>query len=412
MTPEQLSSAISAVAPVDTVLISISVKNRDPNLAAEIANATADQFGLVVSELEMRSIDIETPIKVSTVRRAVAPTEPISPKKSIYLLLGLLFGTSSGIAVASIRRLLDNTIKDEDDLHGLPLLGAIGYDSTAGEKPLISKLSRYSVRTEAFRTLRTNIKYVIPSIPAKVIAVTSALPNEGKSTSALNLAISISQGGNKVVLIEGDMRRPTVSTYMELDTKKLGLSHLLGLEKKLTLSVIQSQLEKTNVIGMDVICAGKVPSNPSELLGSKAFSVLVDELRAKYDYVIVDCPPLLPVTDAAVISTVSDGVLLIVHAGKTRKPEFLGSRAAIESVGSRILGVVLNKIPEDRKSYNYGYRYGYSKGYGKTYTSEQGSPYAPNADELYRIEREEFFERIAGRKFKDELLRESAKYDS
>jgi Mrp family chromosome partitioning ATPase len=118
------------------------------------------------------------------------------------------------------------------------------------------------------------------------------------------------------------------------------------------------------------------------------------------------------VTDAAVVSTVSDGVLLIIHAGKTRKPEFLGSRAAIESIGSRILGVVLNKIPEDRKSYNYGYRYGYSKGYGKSYTSEQGTVYAPNSEELFRLERDEFFERVAGKRFKEELLRETSKYDS
>ncbi len=412
MTPEQLSSEISATAPLDTVLISISATNRDPTLAAAIANATADQFGEVVRELEMRSIDLETPIKVSTVRRAIAPTDPFSPKKSIYLLLGLLFGFASGIAVASIRRMLDNTIKDEDDLLGLPLLGAIGFDATAEEKPLISKLSRYAIRTESFRTLRTNIKYVIPSIPAKVIAVTSALPNEGKSTTALNLSISIAQGGNRVIIVESDMRRPTISTYLDLNSSKLGLSHILGLDKKLTFNAIHTQIEKSSVSGLDVLCAGRIPSNPSELLGSSNFVSVIELLRSKYEYVIVDCPPLLPVTDAAVVSTVSDGVLLIIHAGKTRKPEFLGSRAAIESIGSRILGVVLNKIPEDRKSYNYGYRYGYSKGYGKSYTSEQGTVYAPNSEELFRLERDEFFERVAGKRFKEELLRETSKYDS
>ena len=411
ITPEQLSSQISAVAPLDTVLISISVIDKDASVAAAIANATADQFGQVVSNLEMKSKDSDTPIKVSTVRRAVAPTSPVSPNKSIYLLLGLLFGFASGIAIASIRRMLDNTIKDEDDLHGLPLLGAIGYDAAAEEKPLISKLGRYAVRTEAFRTLRTNIKYVIPSIPAKVIAVTSALPNEGKTTTALNLAISIAQGGNRVIIVESDMRRPTILNYLEINSRKLGLSHILGLKKKITSSVIQGQIEKSTVIGLDILCAGKVPSNPSELLGSSNFISVMDRLRSKYEYVIVDCPPLLPVTDAAIVSTVSDGVMLIVHAGKTRKPEFLGSRAAIESVGARILGVVLNKIPEDRKSYNYGYRYGYSKSYGKTSASEQGTVYAPNPDELFRLEREEFFERIAGKRFKEELKRETRSYD-
>jgi capsular exopolysaccharide synthesis family protein len=208
------------------------------------------------------------------------------------------------------------------------------------------------------------------------------------------------------------MRRPTISKYLEINSSKLGLSHILGLKKKITFSVIQSQIQKSTVIGFDILCAGKVPSNPSELLGSSNFISVMDRLRSKYEYVIVDCPPLLPVTDAAIVSTVSDGVMLIVHAGKTRKPEFLGSRAAIESVGARILGVVLNKIPEDRKSYNYGYRYGYSKSYGKTSAPEQGTVYAPNPDELFRLEREEFFERIAGKRFKEELKRESSRYDS
>ena len=411
ITPEQLSSEISATAPLDTVLISISVTNENAKYAADIANATADQFGQVVSELEMRSIDLETPIKVSTVRRAEVPTAPFSPKLSIYLLLGLLFGFASGIAIATIRKMLDTTIKDEDDLFGFPLLAAISFDITADEKPLISKLSRYAIRTESFRTLRTNIKYVIPSIPAKVIAVTSALPNEGKTTTSINLAISLAQGGNRVILVETDLRRPTISNYMEIPTKKGGVSHILSSNKRIALPLIQSQIEKTDVKGLDVIFAGKIPSNPSELLGSANFSSVVDVLRKRYEYVIFDCPPLLPVTDAAVVSTNSDGVLLIVHAGKTRKPEFLGARAAIETVGSRILGIVLNKIPEDQKSYNYGYRYGYSKAYGKTYSSKDNSVYAPHPDEMYRLEREEFFERIAGKKFKDELLEESSKYD-
>ena len=120
----------------------------------------------------------------------------------------------------------------------------------------------------------------------------------------------------------------------------------------------------------------------------------------------------MPVTDAAVVATVTDGVLLVIHAGKTRKPELLGSRAAIESVSARILGVVLNKIPEQRNSYKYGYRYRYNKGYGKNSSDQTTGTYLPSKDEVYRLEREEFFERIAGKKFKEELRSESAKYDN
>ena len=410
MSTEELSSKISAVAPADTVLITISVTDSDASRAADIANATADEFGKYVGSLENQSGDLAAPIKVSVVRRAVVPGAPFSPVKSIYILLGLLFGFAIGLAIALTRKLLDTSIKNEDDLLGLPLLAAISYDSDAEEKPLISKLSRYALRTEAFRTLRTNIKYIIPNAPAKVVAVTSALPMEGKSTTATNLAISLAQGGARVVLVEADMRRPSISSYLELSSKKPGLSQLLSSEISLSIRKIKTGIEATEIKGLHVLMAGPVPGNPSELLGSGNFIELVGHLRKNYEYVIMDSPPLLPVTDAAIVSTISDGVLLVVHAGKTRKTELMGSRAAVESIGSKILGVVLNKIPLQRGSSHYGYRYGYSSGYGKTSSAQ--NIYLPSPDEMYRLEREEFFERIAGKKFKAELRAETAKYDS
>jgi non-specific protein-tyrosine kinase len=408
---QELSAKISAVAPPDTVLISITVVDSNPKQAADIANATADQFGKYIRTLENQVGDNQTPIKVSMVRSASIPGSPFSPIRNIYILLGLGFGFGIGLGIAMLRKLFDNSIKNQDDLFGLPLLAAIMFDVTASEKPLISSLSRYAVRTEAFRTLRTNIKYVVPSARAKVIAVSSALPNEGKTTTATNLAISLAQGGNRVVIVEADMRRPNVGKYLEINSKKGGLSHLLQKTGAISLRVIKEQIEKVDVKGLEILCAGTIPSNPSELLGSGNFQDLIDILRRNYEFVIVDCPPLLPVTDAAVVATVTDGVLLVIHAGKTKKPELLGSRAAIESVSSRILGVVLNKIPEQKNSYKYGYRYGYSKGYGKNSSDQTTGTYLPSKDEVYRLEREEFFERIAGKKFKEELRKESAIYD-
>jgi capsular exopolysaccharide synthesis family protein len=289
---------------------------------------------------------------------------------------------------------------------------AIGFDTTAEEKPLITKLSRYAARTEAFRTLRTNLKYIIPSIPAKVISVTSALPNEGKSTTAINLAISFSQGGNSTVLVEGDMRRPKVGIYLEFTTKpNQGLSHILSGSKKINQQLINENTHAYEGSTLKIIHSGRVPPNPSELLGTERFDELIAQLRKKFDYVIFDCPPLLPVTDAAIISSRVDGVVIVVHAGSTRKHELLGARAAVESVGAKILGVVLNKIPEKTRGYKYGYSYGYPTYYGDTYQPNSQSEYSPSADEIYRIEREEFFDRIAGKRFRQELLEESKKYD-
>ena len=412
VTPEELSGQISAVAPLDTVLIFLSVKDANYDRAALIANSVAEQFAVVAKDLEMNNSLTGAPVKVSTVRYATANPIPISPNKKLYYLLGILIGFAIGLSLAGLRKILDTTVKNSDDIFGMSLLAAIGFDASADEKPLITKLGRYAARTEAFRTLRTNLKYIIPSIPAKVVAITSSLPNEGKSTTAINLAISFAQGGNSVVLIEADLRRPKISNYLEISSNlKGGLSDILTSAKKVSPAILKENIDNFGDTNLRIIHSGKIPGNPSELLGSDRFDQLIALLRKSYDYVIVDCPPLLPVADAAIISTRVDGVIVLVHAGKTRKHELLGARAAIESVGASILGVVLNKIPENVRGYKYGYAYGYSKQYGNSYQPNSQSEYSPNEDELYRIEREEFFERIAGKRFRQELLIESKKYD-
>lgn len=184
---EELSKNITASAPLDTVLISLVVTDTNPKRAARIANAVAKQFGITVKSLELQEIDTESPIKVSIAKFATPPTAPAAPKKSINYALGLLMGFGLGFGIASLRKLLDNTVKSEDDLGEIPLLAAIGFDVNADEKPLITQIGRYAARTEAFRTLRTNLKHANPGVNPKSIVITSALPNEGKSTSAIKI---------------------------------------------------------------------------------------------------------------------------------------------------------------------------------------------------------------------------------
>ena len=408
---EDLSKRVSASAPLDTVLISIGVIDAIPSRAADIANEIAKQFMIVASDLEMRNTDLDTPVKISTVRLAAPADAPFTPRKKINYLLGIVFGFTLGLSLAGIRKVLDLTIKNEDDLNGIPLLAAIGFDGAALEKPLITQLGRYAARTESFRTLRTNIKYIIPTVPAKVIAVSSSLPGEGKTTTAINLAISMAQGGHRVLLVEGDMRRPKICNYLNIPNPDLGLSTILSEKKRVSMSRVKAATQRVEGTRLDLITSGKVPSNPSELLGSSKMSELLKLLRGIYDYIVFDSTPLLPVTDAAVIASQVDGVILVVHAGKTKKPQFKGCSAAVESVGGRILGVVLNKIPEQSNGYNYGYKYAYSPGYGIKGGIEVATEYAPSAEAEYRIEREEFFERIAGKRFKEELRRDTRKYD-
>jgi non-specific protein-tyrosine kinase len=411
ITPEELSEMVSASAPLDTVLILLTVTDTDPQRAADIANEVAKQFGVTVSKLELQGIATSSPVKVSTVLNAVPANSPASPKKAINLALGLILGFGLGIGLASLRRLLDNTIKNENDLQGTPLLAAIGFDILADEKPLITQIGRYAARTESFRSLRTNLQFVRPDSHPQVIVFTSALPDEGKSTSAINLAISLTQAGLKTILVEADLRRPKIQDYLEFSSKSEGLSELISGQKKLTAALIKSLIRKEESSGLKVLLSGKVPPNPSELLGSAKFDELIGILRKQYEYIIIDCSPLLPVTDAALVAAKADGAVLVIHAGVTKKPHFIGSRDAVTAVGSTILGVVLNKIPEASLEYEYGYRYGYPRYYGAHYRSYANRPnaqnYAPNAEDLARLEREDSIEQIKGKRFKAELLRQS-----
>ena len=410
ISPEELSEMVSASAPLDTVLIVLTVTDTDPQRAADIANAVAKQFGLTVAKLELQGIGSDSPVKVSTVLNAVPASSPASPKKAINLALGLLLGFGLGIGLASLRRLLDNTVKNEDDLQGTPLLAAIGFDILADEKPLVTQIGRYAARTESFRTLRTNLQFLRPDSHPQVIVITSALPGEGKSTTALNLAISLAQAGAKTILVEADLRRPKIPLYLEFSNMAEGLSELISGQKKMTREVLKKLIRKDGS-GLNVLLSGKVPPNPSELLGSAKFDELIAMLRKQYEFVIIDCPPLLPVTDAAIVAAKADGAVLVLHAGVTKKPHFVGSRDAMTAVGSTILGVVLNKIPEASLEYEYGYRYGYPRYYGAHYrpyaNRADAQNYAPSAQDLARLDLEESIEHIKGKRFKAELLRDS-----
>jgi polysaccharide biosynthesis transport protein len=414
MTTQELEGMITASAPLDTVLISLTVTDTDPQRASDIANAVAEQFGVTVGDLELKGLGVDSPVKVSTVKNAIPAGSPASPKKAINLALGLLLGFGLGIGLASLRKLLDNTVKNEDDLQGTPLLAAIGFDEIADEKPLVTQIGRYAGRTESFRTLRTNLQFLRPDDHPQVIVMTSALPNEGKTTSSINLSLSLSQAGAKVLLIEADLRRPKVPLYLEMSSLSEGLSDLISGPKKLTPQSVKSVIRPYESTGLKVLLAGKVPPNPAELLSSHKFEELIAILRKQFEYIIIDCPPLLPVTDAAIVSAKSDGCVLVVHAGVTKKPHFVGSRDAIKNVGSTILGVIINKIPESSLEYEYGYRYGYPRYYGANYRpyAKNGSSdgqYAPSEDVLNRQALEDNFRHIKGQRFKEELKRQDSK---
>jgi non-specific protein-tyrosine kinase len=361
---EQLAAAVSATAPLDTVLISVTVSDPDPARARDIANAIGSQFSITANELEMTDIGFSDRVQVSMVKNASLPDSPSSPKPALNLLLGLILGFGLGVGLSFIRIIFDNRIKTEDDLDGSPVLASISFDATAEKFPLITQISRYAPRTEAFRQLRTNVQFINPDNPPKVIAVTSAVPLEGKSSTSANIALSFASAGFKTLLIEADMRRPKLNEYMTFEKKRPGLSDILSGRIS---GPVSAKLKKTEWSfedkGLLVISSGAIPPNPSELLDSEAFKELVAYARKTYDYVIIDCPPTLLVADAAIIATQCDGVILSTRVGKTRRNQFLGARENITAVGANIIGVLMNMVPQSRTD-EYGRKYGYGYGYG------------------------------------------------
>lgn len=238
-------------------------------------------------------------MQISTVRAASVPTSAASPNLRLNLALGLVVGLALGVAVAVVRELLDTRLRstaDVEDVTDAPVLGVIGYEEDAPQHPLIVQESPKAIRAESFRRLRTNLQFLELGPAARTYVMTSALPGEGKTTTSINLAITLADAGQRVVLLDADLRRPSVARYM-------GIEGSVGLTTVLIGKVgVEDAVQPWGNGNLDVIAAGQVPPNPSELLGAAPMADLLDRLRAEYDAIVIDTPPLLPVTDAAILA--------------------------------------------------------------------------------------------------------------
>ena len=376
--PETLAKSVTASSPLSSVLIDITVTDTVARRASDIANAIAGSLGTQVSELETPSSGAASPVKVSTVRTATVPLAPATPKKTLNLALGLLVGLAMGVGLAILREVLDTKVRNEADVRRVTeasVLGSVHYDPEAPDHPLIVQSSPQSHRAESFRRLRTNLQFIDVADHPKTIVITSSLPGEGKSTTSINLAITLADAGARVVLVDADLRRPSVAEYLGIEGS-VGLTTVL-IGRAALLDVVQPWGNGQ----LHVLPSGQVPPNPSELLGSRAMVTLLDTLTQLYDLVLIDTPPLLPVTDAAILSKLTGGALVVVGAGKLQRQQLVEAMGALETVGARVLGVVLNRLaktPSD--SYTY---YDYSTGSGSTVTKKK-SRTAASAGETQR----------------------------
>ena len=349
----QLADKVSASADLKTVIIKISATESSPVQAAAIAQAVGDSLISTVGDLETPNSGGTSPIRLSVVTPAVAPTAPSSPNTKQNLVIGLLAGVAGGVAFAIARGTLDTKVRGEADLRRVtdaPLLGGTTFDTRASKKPLLTQSAHQSPRAESYRQIRTNIQFANVNSTSKSILVTSSLPGEGKSTTATNMAIAMAQAGQRVVLVDGDLRRPSVAEY-------LGLEGSAGLTTALIGSAeVDHLLQPWGEDDLYVLAAGRVPPNPSELLGSEAMTHLLQELERQFDVVIIDAPPLIPVTDASVLAQKVGGVILVVGATKVKTQDVEKSLSSLELVKAHLMGVVINLLPtKGPDAYAYSY---------------------------------------------------------
>jgi capsular exopolysaccharide synthesis family protein len=322
---------------------------------------------------------------IQVVDKAEIPTGPYKPNKKLNLLLAAVVGLFLGIGLAFFFEYLDNTVKTPEvveQLIRLPSFGMVPEISYERKKrlekaaypvELVTHGHPKSILSEAYRNIRTSILLSFSEKPPKKIVITSPNPSEGKTTTVVNTAIALSQTGAQVLVIDGDMRHPRVHKIFD-EENGAGLSNFLSGNAS-----IESVIKKTEVPNLYYMPAGPIPPNPSELIGSKLFKVMMDSLGKKFDHIILDSPPALGFADSVILSTAVDGVVLVVLGGKTPRETLQRTKEVLHQVNAKILGVVINRVDIHRSDYGY-YYYRYHYYYGKDgkkkeipYSSEEES---------------------------------------
>lgn len=307
---------------------------------------------------------------VSYVRTAELPDDPIAPTPKRNLILAVIAGLVLGVGAALLVDYLDESIESADDvaaIEGPPVLALIPVEPPPDSRPIsISEPSTFAV--EGYRGLRTNLLFLAMDAPLGVIQLTSALPGEGKTTTASNLAVVLGAAGKRVVVVDADLRKPRLHEIF-------GTAQMPGLTD-VALGYPIEEAVRSVADGVHLLGAGAAPANPGELLLNPRLHRVLRDLADRYDHVIVDSPPVLPVADAVSLSRAVDGVLVIAQAGRTTRRSLADTLGRLDQVEAKVLGVVLNRAPTGRSTYR-GYGYGYSDAYGSNYAKDRGLPKIP-----------------------------------
>lgn len=350
LTPSQLAEKVDAEVVSNTLLLDISVTDPSPLAAQQLSTAVAAEFIALLSDIEQPPSGGAPLVSAAVVDSANLPTSPSSPQVARTLALAIVLGLLVGTSAAFLREALDTAVHSADDvadLTGAPVLGIIGYDPDAKKNPIVKPGLR-SARAENYRQLRTNVAALDAGGDGMTVVVTSPDAEAGKTTTAVNLALAFADADASVLLVDADLRHPRISRYLG-GTGERGLTEVLGGVVDPADALYASADSHLHVLG-----AGELPPNPSELLQGRAMHEVLTQLRKQASMVIIDSPPLLPVTDAAVLAGQADGAILVARHGKTTASQLRQATTTLEVAGGRLLGVVLTMAPA-KSVHSYAY---------------------------------------------------------
>ncbi|WP_432558651.1 polysaccharide biosynthesis tyrosine autokinase [Granulicoccus sp. GXG6511] len=343
-TAQDLIDDVAASSPEDTSVIEISAARPDAREAADVANGAAESLVRAIAELSPRGTDNAQVAQATIIERAVLPTSPTSPSPTRNLLLGLLLGMLLGLGQALLRDRLDRRVRTAGDIARITDSSVVG--AITNQADATDHLDPASDE-EAFRALRTNLGFLrLGGQRRSSLVFTSALAGEGKTATVTRLAKMLAKAGHRVLLIDADLRHPSIMTRFGLEDS-LGLSYALSGQAS-AWELVRPGVER----GLDVLGAGAVPPNPEELLASEAMCRFLRSAEVRYDYVLLDAPPLLPVADAAVLATQVGGAIVVVRSGVVSERELATALATLADAGGQVVGIVLNDLPSSSNGSN------------------------------------------------------------
>ena len=348
--PGSIQGRISAEPVPETLLMRISAVDTDPRRAKRLADGAAEVFVEQIRDLEQATSGTIVPRVIDA---AQVPSAPISPRPKRDLAIGAFFGLAVGAGIAVMLEALDRSVRNPGEavrLGGAPILAMVPKRRDSDSHPVLAQQDAGTPAAESYRVLRTAVRFVDLDRDAKSLVVTSPSAGDGKTSTAANLGVALAQAGERVLLVDADLRRTKLAGLFDVRSEP-GLTSVLIGNSALDDSLVQ--------LGdrLALLPTGPLPPNPSELLGSEAMASLVRELQNRFDILIFDAPPLLPVTDAQVLATQVDGVVLVMRFGKTKRDLLSQARARLDIVGARLFGLVLNAVPA---SADYSEEYSYT----------------------------------------------------